>query len=110
MQTVNAFEIRGKVKKEIAFLPGAYVVFFDDITVDQVLKAQEAQNGQDMLSNMDILLGQIVEWNLADDNGPLEVNMESIKRLPLKIITWISETQSEILGSIVDKKKELPSN
>jgi hypothetical protein len=111
MDTINVFapELRGVVRKEIPFIPGAWVEFFDDVTGEAITSAEAAVASKDINQNYLLLLSQIKNWNFADqDNKPLAVTLENLKRLNSKFITWMSATQAEILTSEAadDKKKE----
>jgi hypothetical protein len=117
MDTVNVFapELRGTVRKDVPFIKGAWVEFFDDITMDVIVKAQELNevNKSNILANLDVLVNQIAFWNFADQDGKLlDINIASIQKLPMKLLNWIATSQTEILKDMSkvdsDKKKELP--
>lgn len=110
MSGINVFsqDLRGKVRKEVSFLPGAWVVFFDDITAGDISAAQNAKDSQELDTNLALIFNGIAEWNFADEKGNiLPVSIDSLKRLPLKFITWLATAQSEVMQNLTeDKKKE----
>ena len=107
MDTVNIFakDLRGKVKKDSPIID-AWVEFYDDITVGAISLAQEAQSGSDIDKTLELLVSQIADWNFADDKGVLEISIASLKKLPLSLITWLSQTQLEIINTGIDSKKK----
>ncbi len=112
MDTVNVFaqDLRGKVKKDCPQIKGAWVEFYDDITVGAIDAAQEAQATSNISKTLELLVLQIADWNFADENGPLPISIDSLKRLPLSLIKWLSQTQADLLssGEVEAKKKDLP--
>lgn len=109
MPNVNILskDLRNTVKKEVDFIPGAYVEFFDDITVGVFRKAQESLENKNIQGSLDIILTQIADWNFADEKEEkLPINIESLEKLPTKILVWLSNAQAEILNDIQSKKKE----
>jgi hypothetical protein len=113
--TVNVFapELRKKIRKEVDFIPGAWVEFWDDITLDQARKAQDVLNSKSITTNLDIMVNQIVDWNFADaENKKLEVTIDNLAKLSIKLITWISTQERDILIPSIEeetKKKDLPT-
>lgn len=114
MDTVNILssDLRNKIRKEVSFVSGAWVEFFDDITMDVVSKAQEAsKESNNIETSLEIIVNQIADWNFADkDKNILPISVETLKKLPSKILFWFGETQKEILANINQtedtKKKE----
>jgi len=111
METVNVLnpEIRNVVRKNVDFLPGAWVDFYDDTTIEIIEKAQAAQATPDIKSGLQIVVSQIKGWNFADGDGKiLEVSVDSLTRLSSKFINWLSTTEAELMNpaKIEDKKKE----
>ena len=106
MDTVNIFakDLRGKIKKD-APIEGAWVEFYDDITVGTISLAQSAKSG-DIEQALNLLVTEIADWNFADEEGQLPITIESLKRLPLKIITWLVNSMEEILTTEEDSKKK----
>lgn len=100
---VNIFEsdLRNKVRKEVPFIPGAWVDFYDDTTVQSVQKAQQAKDSQDIKDTLQIVLDQISAWNFSDEKGELPITFESLSKFPLKLVKWITEQQAEILTMVV---------
>lgn len=105
---VNIFksDIRGIIHKEVDFIPGAYVDFYDSPTIGAIKKAQQAQTTQDIDLSLGVILNQIADWNFADENGILTVNMENLEKLPFKLLTWIAETQGAIIQDQATAKKK----
>lgn len=114
MSNINVFapELRNVVRKDLKTIPGAWVDLFDDITVEQVTKAQDLGENPDIVSTLSVLILQIFDWNFSDDKGKLDITIENLKRLPLKIITELSQLQAEVVqdSAKLDKKKELSEN
>lgn len=109
MNTVNVLskDIRKVIRKEVDFLPGAWVDFYDSVTVGQVKQAQKAKDNQDIDTSLDIVIAQIADWNFADAKGEiLPINKESIELLPLKILVWLGKVQEEILADLEEDKKK----
>lgn len=103
-------DLRGIVRREVDFIPGAWVDFYDDVTVGQIRKAQKTQT-ENIDASLDLIISQIADWNFADgENKKLPVNIDSLSRLSSKILTWISTVQSEVLTQIESKKKDSPEN
>jgi len=103
---ITSSEIRGSVKKDVPFLKGAWVEFWDDTTVGTMKKAQSLQDDSNIDTSLELLLSQIKSWNFADAEKILPINLESIEKLPVKLMTWLAQMQSEILAANQDKKKE----
>jgi hypothetical protein len=111
MADINIFapELRNVVRKEVSFIPGAWVDFYDDIKIGMVTKAQRAKDSGDMTLTLEIIADQIADWNFADgENSHMPINLESIEKLPIKILLWLSKAQEEVISDISissDKKK-----
>lgn len=109
MASVNVLsnDIRGKIKKEVPFISGAFVTFFDDVTVEVITKAQSARNSEDILKNLDVVIAQIVEWNFSDGEGNiLPLTTESLTKIPMKLLKWINETEAELINSPAIKEEK----
>ena len=109
METVNVLskDLRTVIRKEVPFIPGAWVDFFDSITTGAIRKAQKAQKDQSMDLSMELLLSQIADWNFSgEDKKALSLTLDSLDLLPMKLLNWIAEAQGEILKGEEDKKKE----
>ena len=107
--TVNVFakDLRGIVKKDCPFIQGAWIEFFDDITVGTITLAQEAENNNDITKTLELLITQISNWNFADEqNQPLPIAIESLKKLPFKLIKWLSESLFAVMNEGQDSKKK----
>ncbi len=102
--------LRTVVEKEIPFLKGAFISFYDSPTAADLKKANQLKEDQDFDSSLDFILSQIADWNLSDDNGKLEVNRENLERLPINVINWIAQAPAGIIKEHKDKKKESPSS
>ena len=101
-------DLRGKIKKDVPFIKDAFVVFYDDVTIQDVQKAQNAKGTDDITKNLDVVVSQIAEWNFTDNEGKdLPINTDSLTKLPLKLFKWINECESELLSSpaIEEEKK-----
>src|ERR1700690_4476831 len=110
MDGVNVLDssLRTTIKKEVPFIPGAYVLFYDSLTAAdikqaQILQAQEIKNVDDSFS---LLLAQVASWNFTDGTNPLPLTIDSLSKFTTKLLTWFSETETEILTQdTTDKKK-----
>lgn len=105
---INVFsrELRKTIKKDCPLIEGAYVEFWDDITAGDVKKAQTFKETNDLLLPMEMLLGQIIDWNFADETmTKLPLTIESLDKLPSKILTWLFEAQAAVLQEVETKKK-----
>ncbi len=108
---VLALELRTIIRKEVDFIPGAWVDFYSDITTGIARKAQISQQSNNLDTNLELVLSQIADWNFADNEGQhLPVTSESLDKLSLKLLTWISTAQVEILTSQEEDKKKLPKS
>ncbi len=98
--SVNIFELRGTIKKEIPFIEGAWVEFYDDMVVNDIILAQsvDVTKPDSFSMGLENFFKQVADWNFADKDGKaLPVTFESFKLLPMKIITWMGEMQKEIM-------------
>lgn len=104
MSNVNVFapELRGTVKKEVDFIPGAWVLFYDDLTVGSIQLAQQAKESGDVNASLSLMLAQIADWNFSDseDGKTLPINLETMNKFSSKLLIWISKAQEEILSSM----------
>lgn len=109
MDTVNVLskDLRTVIRKEVDFIPGAWVDFFDSVTTGVIRKAQNAQKNESLEMSMEMLLQQIAGWNFAgEDKKVLPLTLESLDLLPIKLLTWIATAQQEIFTQEEDKKKD----
>lgn len=113
MDTINIFstDLRGKVKKEYTSIPGVWVVFYDDTTFDTLKKIEDSAGDDKLKSSMMLLQSQIESWNFADKKGKLPISVESLQRLPTKLLKWLSDTSREVLNpeQIEKEKKNSPA-
>ena len=109
MDTINVLssDLRSKIKKNSPVV-GAWVEFYDDITMDQAKKAQEMISRDDINSSLELLLPMIADWNFAGTDGKLPLTIESLSKLPSKLVRWLSQMQKEILqdNKLGEKKEE----
>lgn len=109
MDTVNIFntELRNKIKVDCDLIPGVWVEFYDDLLIENIysstLETDDIKQGID--NNLNIIKDCIHDWNFADDKGKLDITVENLRKLPLKLLTWISEKSSECVKTTADKKK-----
>lgn len=109
MDTVNIFskDLRNIVRKDLISIPGAWVEFYDDITAGEIKKAQQAQETKDVTSSFEMIIGQIADWNFADETTTiLPINTETFDKLSLKVVKELADLQTEVLTVQQDKKKE----
>lgn len=114
---VNVQDLRTTIRREVPSSPGAWVDFYSDTTVAAIHRAEQAEElskngsvGSKIDGNLVILLEQIVDWNFSDnDDQKLPITLESLNKLPMKLLQWLASTQQDILSSgQADKKKDLP--
>lgn len=120
MNYVNVFapELRGTIKRDVPFLPGAWVSFYDDITPAMLeqAKAETERTGEAMNSDLLLLSQMIADWNFADEKGKrLDITVDNLKKLSLtKFLAWLINTQGEILkvmqAAAVSKKNSPASS
>ncbi len=109
VEGVNVFaaDIRNKVRREVDFLPGAWVEFYDDVTIDQLQKAQEVKKNANLLDGIDLVLSQIASWNFADETGKiLEINKVNLGRLGSKLLRWLINAQASIINPEAEDPKK----
>lgn len=111
VDTVNVLapELRNRIKRFVDFIPNAWVEFYDDITVSAIKLIQESQKDQNITSNLQVIADQISDWNFTDSQGEkIQTSADGLTRLPLKLLTWISQQTADILdpSKQEDKKKE----
>jgi len=113
MDTVNVLgkDLRNVIKKEVDFLPGAWCEFFDDVTMLALEEAQLAKDNRNINTSLILVMDQISDWNFADELGnKLPVNIDSLKKLPMKLIKWLTEAETAIFTDVEDKKKVSPES
>lgn len=96
------------VKKEVPMIEGGWVEFYDDLTgEDQTylvgIKDNE-EGGYELTKRM------IADWNFADEKEKkLDISVENIKRLSIKLQAWLATTATSVLMAGVEIKKGLPA-
>jgi len=127
-------DLRSKIKENVPFLEGAWVEFYDDLTVaDQKLlqdsdfsklkkRLDESYDDFDVRekeslskqsdTGRQLTLNLVSSWNFADEKGNVvEVNLEIFKVLPLKLQRWILKTTTDIIkGLKVEDFDEVKKN
>jgi len=111
MDTVNVItsDFRKIVRRNISIIPGAWVEFYDDVTVGSLIESLDDTRKDSILLRIDLLFSQISDWNFADEKGEkLPVTKESFKRLSNKILECMIKEQYEVLSyaADLDKKKD----
>lgn len=102
---VNITDIRKRIKKDVPLIEGAWVEFYDDITVNDMENAQKMSKDETTMDERLLFIAsQIAGWNFADDNGDLPINSDSLKLIPFKVLNWIVDTQQ---GNDSDAKKKI---
>ena len=115
MDGVNIFnkDLRVVVRKEVDFIPGAWVDFYDDLTMGDIKKAQDAKEAGDIFRSFDVLINQIADWNFADENKKiLPITIDSLGKFPSRLLKWLVESEKEVvdLEREESKKKESPNS
>ena len=114
MDTVNIFsqDIRNVIRYDLESIKGCWVELYDDVTVNQIEKAESVKNDESIGSATEILCSQIANWNLADTDGKLDISVENLKRLPVKMVIEISKLQAKAINpeSFTEKKSELANS
>lgn len=113
--TVQVFgvDIRNKVRRDFPFVVGAWVEFWDDAIMRNVLQAQDASDKTSTKDALSIIVDQIADWNFSDEtNTKVTVSIEAVELLGVKSLKWLSETAVEVTNIASQKadteKKELP--
>lgn len=105
-------ELRKIVRLDVPFIEGAWVEFYDGLTLNDVEKTKDlSANQEDLYKSMDVLASQINDWNFYKDaQNKLPINIETIKTLPIKVVTWMFESYAKLVTPDEQevKKKELP--
>jgi hypothetical protein len=105
---INPFniELRQKVKKDLTSIPGAWIEFYDDLTIAQIKSAEKGLKDKDMDIQVRILLAQISDWNFCNtENEKLPIAAESIEKLSLKVAEEMFSFLVEIAEDFSSKKK-----
>lgn len=89
------------VRKD-APIDGAWVEFYTDITAGDRTIIQGASDDVGYV----VATLMVRDWNFADEVGEkVDISIDGIKRLPLKLQQWVAETANEILIGGVNEKK-----
>lgn len=102
-------DLRSVIRKEVPFIPGAWVDFWDSFIMADLEKAQ-SQTNPDLKSGTDFLIKQISNWNFTDGTNPLPITQTSFQLLTDKLVTWLFTAQKEVLESSKEDKKKLLNN
>jgi len=103
-------ELRGTVRRDVPFIEGGWVDFFDDLTLATVDKAKSIENKANVDANLSILCEQIVDWNFyktAEEKLPISVG--SFKSLPIKVVTWLINEYISIANPKEEAEKKSDS-
>ena len=103
-------DIRQKVKVE--YSDGAWVEFYTDMLMNTLIKSQTTKDTtlDKITNNLEILVDLIADWNFADKEGKLPITVDSLKRLPIKLLEWLSDQSTKAMGNLEQRKKELPNS
>lgn len=107
---VTANALRSIIRKEVPFIPGAYVDFYDSITVQDVRSAESLQANPNIDDSIALIISQVADWNFMDGDSPLAITKESFSLFTTTLLQWFTTAQGEVLKGEENKKKELPSN
>ena len=102
---VTSKELFEKVRKDIPFIPGAWVEFWSDLSGDTPEKLAKFKDPTDQ--GYESIITLVADWNFADLEGKkLPVTTESMRKLSLKLQRWISDCVGEVMEDLTAKKKE----
>lgn len=83
-------------------IEGAWVDFFTDITASDKEKISSA--GEDV--GYMVAVCMISDWNFANEaQEKINISIEGVKLLPVKLQQWLAETANEIIMDGVTEKK-----
>lgn len=102
----------GKVEKEVPFIKGLKATFYADVpgNFGEQLEKKRKELG-DSDAGYWSTIQSVADWNFADGKEKkLPINIESLKKLPLKLQKWIFEQSQSIVFADDEAKKKLPAS
>lgn len=112
--TVFGVDLRNKVRQDFPFVQGAWVEFYDDITMGSALEINTSDASVSAQESLQLLVNQIADWNFADSNGKAEISIENLKKLGSAQIKWMMEQVQKVIEAAnavaEDEKKVSPAS
>lgn len=107
---VLANNLRTVIRKDVPFIPGAWVEFWDSITVGEVKQAQAMQEKEtkNIDDNLQLVIRQISGWNFTDGTNPLPITIATFEQFSSKMLQWFAEAEAEVLNAQQENKKKEP--
>lgn len=98
----------GRIVKQVPFIEGAEVTFYGDVPGTFIQEMEQLQKDLgDREAGYALTVRTIADWNFSNENGEkLVIEVENLKRLPVKLQKWIFETSTETVLPDSAKKKE----
>lgn len=111
MDSVNIFSsLRSTVRKDVPFLPGAWVEFWDSITIGEAKRARDLAKAPQLEATIGFILAQVANWNFTDGTNPLPITPATFDTFSMKLLTWFSQMEADIMQEQNETKKKLPDN
>jgi hypothetical protein len=113
MDGVNVLtnNLRTVIRKDVPFIPGAWVGFWDSVTIGDIKHAQMKEGTVATIDGtIELLISQIAEWNFKDGDKILPITKETFDLFSTKFIEWFSQMQAEILQVQTESKKKSLDN
>ena len=83
-------DIRKTIELTLPSYEGSKVVIYDKVLAGTMEKMMDCKN--DFERGLVALQDLIKEWNFVDDEGnKLEINLENLRKLPMKDLTFLIE-------------------
>lgn len=120
MENVMVFgtDLRGRVRKDFPLVSGAWVEFYDDISMGEMGLAQKYEETKSEDDLLELLATLVADWNFAGQDGnKVNVSAASVKALQqqsLQAFKWLTETALSVIqeANAQDdgQKKDLPGD
>lgn len=108
-KVVNVLDrsVLGERTLQVPWIEGAEITFLDDVpgNFSEQLEKQRKPLGDTGVGYWSAVQ-TIVKWNFAGEDGKvLEISVENLKKLPLKLQKWIFQKSTEVLLTDEERKK-----
>lgn len=108
-ELVNVFatDVRKRIKKEVPTIEGAWVEFYDDFLAGEVQKLGSGKMSEEEKSNRgyEFIRSLIADWNFSGpDEKKLEITVENIRKLPVKVQTFLAEAGTDVFKDAIPKE------
>lgn len=108
-KVVNVLDrnVLGERTLEVPWIEGAEITFLDDVPGNF---SEQLESRRKDLGDTDVgywsAVQTVVRWNFANEKGEvLEISIENLKKLPLKLQKWIFQKSTEVLLTDEERKK-----